>query len=232
MIGDDMNIDVKIKRLENCFKPSLRYIKRQTVLEYLDMFDSSSFHEELRKLRQFDEQPTCSFHEIYHQVMENTISDSDLDTFMNAVNIVPEENLIEDFKEIGLPVRATSGAAGVDLQAAIDDVIYIKPGQTVLVPTGLSMSMPEQLELQVRPRSGLAAKNSITVLNSPGTVDSDYGGQICVILINHGNNTFTINRGDRIAQAVFNQIAIPTLIEVDSLEKTERGAKGFGSTGI
>ena len=224
---------VLVKRLDNCFNPSVRYQKRQAVLNYLDLFDTTTFRTVITKLRQFDEHPHCSFHEIYSQVIDNDISDRDLDTFIESIGIIKVSTVTpEDFKQIELPARATLGSAGVDLQAAIDDSLTISAGRSVIVPTGLSVSMPEHLELQVRPRSGLAAKNSITVLNSPGTVDSDYGGQICVILINHGKQSFTINRGDRIAQAVFNQIAIPDLVEVDSLEKTERGAAGFGSTGI
>jgi len=128
--------------------------------------------------------------------------------------------------------KATSGSAGFDLVAAIDSQIILKPSKSILVPCGFSLSMPEDFEAQVRPRSGIALKNSVTVLNSPGTIDADYRGEICVILINHGLNDFKILRGMRIAQIVFMKIPVINLEEVNEIEETDRGSGGFGSTGI
>jgi dUTP pyrophosphatase len=134
-----------------------------------------------------------------------------------------------------IPEYATPGAAGFDLHACLDaekDFAVIEPGHSMLIPTGLSMQLPIGCELQIRPRSGLALKNQVTVLNSPGTIDCDYRGPIGIILINHGQYKFVINHGDRIAQGVFNKLSGCTLKEVDSLEDTFRGKGGFGSTGI
>ncbi len=126
-------------------------------------------------------------------------------------------------------MRATSEAAGYDLCSIAR--VTIPVGGYVRVPTGISISMPVGLEAQIRPRSGLAAKHGVTVLNSPGTIDSDYRGEICVILINHGSQDFIIEPGMRIAQMVFSRIIAVNFAEVDDLEHTERGAGGFGSTG-
>lgn len=123
------------------------------------------------------------------------------------------------------PVYATAGAAGMDVRSTEDH--YLLPGQVQLVDTGLSCEIPEGFELQVRPRSGLAVKHGVTVLNSPGTIDSDYTGPIKVILINHGQYPFTINRGDRIAQLVASKV----FRALATTPMTERGANGFGSTG-
>lgn len=135
--------------------------------------------------------------------------------------------------DLPLPAYATPGAAGLDLRAAIDGgaVLVLPPGGRALVPTGLAAAIPPGYELQVRPRSGLAVKFGVTVLNSPGTVDSDYRGEIQVPLINHGSEPFEIRRGDRIAQAVIAAVARVTLTEVASLDETARGTGGFGSTG-
>jgi len=132
-----------------------------------------------------------------------------------------------------LPAYATAGAAGMDLRAAIpaDAPVTLKPGERRLVPTGLKIAVPEGYACQVRPRSGLALKHGITCLNSPGTVDSDYRGELAVILINHGQNDFIIRRGERIAQMVFAAYAAATLVQVEVLEDSARGHGGFGSTG-
>ena len=128
--------------------------------------------------------------------------------------------------------KATKNSAGFDLVAAIDKKIIIAPSQSALIPSGFSLEMPEDLEAQVRPRSGLALKNLITVLNSPGTIDSDYRGEICVILINHSDEVFTVERGMRIAQIIFMQLPKIKIKDVDSINSTKRGIGGFGSTGF
>ena len=132
-----------------------------------------------------------------------------------------------------LPAYQSAHAAGLDLLAAVptDAPLILSPGQYALVPTGLAIALPEGFEAQVRPRSGLAAKHGVTVLNAPGTVDSDYRGEISVILINHGSAPFTIARGERIAQMVIAEVANAELVPVVSLAPTGRGGGGFGSTG-
>ena len=130
-----------------------------------------------------------------------------------------------------IPKYATHGSAGMDIQAAIDKPIIVKPGERILIPTGFKVEIPENFEIQVRPRSGLAIKHGISVLNSPGTIDSDYRGEIGVILINHGDIDFKINPFDRIAQIVVTQIIKVNIIKNDDLSKTQRGSGGFGSTG-
>jgi len=134
-------------------------------------------------------------------------------------------------KGLDLPEHATEMSAGVDLLAAIDGEVMIAPGRRALVPTGLSIELPQGYEAQVRPRSGLANKHGVTVLNSPGTIDADYRGEVCVILINLGDQAFTISRGMRIAQMVVAQVAFVTWRETDDLVASARGAGGFGSTG-
>ena len=137
------------------------------------------------------------------------------------------------FKEGALlPEYKTSGSAGADLRALIEEPIILKPMQRCLIPTGLSVELPKGIELQVRPRSGLALKHGITVLNTPGTVDSDYRGELAVLLINLGNEDFKIENGDRIAQAVIAQAIQADFVQKDELSNTERGAGGYGSTGI
>ena len=135
-------------------------------------------------------------------------------------------------QDIKLPTYATSGCSGVDLPAAILTSINLEPKDYVLIPTGLSILVPKGFEAQVRPRSGLALKHGITVLNSPGTIDSDYRGEIKVILINFGKLPFTIDRGMRIAQLVVNQINYVSWQEVNDLSDSGRGKSGFGSTGF
>jgi dUTP pyrophosphatase len=130
-----------------------------------------------------------------------------------------------------LPAYATAGSSGMDLMADVDDDVTIAPGARARVPTGFAVAVPEGHELQVRPRSGLAAKAGVTVLNTPGTVDSDYRGEVAVILINLGESPFVIHRADRIAQAVLCPVTRAAPVEVDSLDDTGRGAGGFGSTG-
>jgi len=130
------------------------------------------------------------------------------------------------------PAYATAGAAGFDLRAAIDGEITLAPGARVLAPTGFCFAAPAGWELQVRPRSGLAAKHGVTLLNTPGTIDSDYRGEVFVCLINLGQETFIIRRGDRIAQVVVAPAPQWRLREVEALDDTARGAGGFGSTGV
>lgn len=131
-----------------------------------------------------------------------------------------------------LPKYATTGSAGMDLYANLIAPVVIKPGARELIPTGLHISLPTNLEAQIRPRSGLAFKQGLTVLNAPGTIDSDYRGDIGVILINLGSEDVTINSGDRIAQMIISKYEQITWEEVDSLDDTERGSGGYGHTGI
>jgi len=133
--------------------------------------------------------------------------------------------------EVQLPSYKTSGASGMDLMAFIKSSITIKPKTSFLIPTGLSIAFSEDYEVQIRPRSGLAAKNNISVLNTPGTIDSDYRGEIKVIIYNHGNNDYLINNGDRIAQMILMPVVKMELEETKDLPETIRGKGGFGSTG-
>jgi dUTP pyrophosphatase len=135
-------------------------------------------------------------------------------------------------KDNELPNYESASAAGMDIRAALEEPVILKPGERTLIPTGLQMSIPEGYEAQIRPRSGLAIRNGITMLNSPGTIDSDYRGEVKVIAINHGEEEFLVNHGDRIAQMVINQIIQFPVKEVTDLDYTERGEGGFGSTGI
>lgn len=132
--------------------------------------------------------------------------------------------------DLPLPAYGTPGAAGMDLRAAEDAVL--KPGARFLMPTGFAIALPDRHEAQVRPRSGLAVKHGVTVLNSPGTIDSDYRGEIKVPLINHGTSDFVIKKGDRIAQMIVAVVARATLQEVTVLDDTARGDNGFGSSGV
>lgn len=138
---------------------------------------------------------------------------------------------LENGKDLPLPKYETSGSAGMDLLAAISEPITLKSGEIKLVPTGISIALEKGFEAQVRPRSGLALKNGITVLNSPGTIDSDYRGEVCVILINHSKIDFTITRAMRIAQIVIAKHEQAEIAEVENLDETTRGTGGFGSTG-
>tara|TARA_B100000780_G_C20976221_1_gene389923 strand:+ start:57 stop:497 length:441 start_codon:yes stop_codon:yes gene_type:complete len=133
--------------------------------------------------------------------------------------------------EVSIPKYETPGSSGMDLAAYVEAVIIINPGDKALIPTGFSLSIPQGYEVQIRPRSGLAAKKGITVLNTPGTIDSDYRGEIKVILINLSKDKFTIKNGDRIAQMVVCPVIQARLEEVQELSDTARGTGGFGSTG-
>ena len=138
---------------------------------------------------------------------------------------------LEHANDLPLPHYATEGSAGMDLSAANREDIIIKSGEHALIPTGLCMELPTGFEAQIRPRSGLAAKNGITVLSTPGTIDSDYRGEIKIILINHGKEDFVVTRSTRIAQLIIAKYEQCNLQEVDSFAETARGAGGFGSTG-
>ena len=133
---------------------------------------------------------------------------------------------------VQLPAYKTSGASGMDLMAFISEPIILKPQSSCLIPTGISVAFSEEFEIQIRPRSGLAAKSQISVLNTPGTIDADYRGEIKVILINLGHKNFIVEKGLRIAQMVLCPIVKAKLKEVESLEDTKRGSGGFGSTGV
>jgi dUTP pyrophosphatase len=150
----------------------------------------------------------------------------------NAPPIIPLTRLAHA-EDLPLPAYETTGSAGMDLRAAVADgeTLTLKPGARAMVPTGLAFAVPHGFEAQVRPRSGLAAKAGVTCLNSPGTIDSDYRGEVKVILINHGEEDFHIRRGDRIAQLVIAPVAQALWAEVADLDETARGAGGFGSTG-
>ena len=133
--------------------------------------------------------------------------------------------------KVELPKYKTEGSSGMDLMALIENPITIKPQNSALIPTGLSIAIPEDTEVQIRPRSGLAAKSSISVLNTPGTIDSDYRGEIKIILFNHGKEEFTVNNNDRIAQMILMPVLKAEFEEIKELPKTVRGSGGFGSTG-
>ena len=135
-------------------------------------------------------------------------------------------------KEVALPKYETDGSSGLDLAAFTDKNIEIKPGKSVIIPTGLAVAIPKNFEIQIRPRSGLAAKNQISVLNTPGTIDADYRGELKVILINLSGETFIVKKGLRIAQMVLCPVIKAKLKEVESLDDTKRGSGGFGSTGV
>ena len=132
---------------------------------------------------------------------------------------------------VQLPSYKTSGASGMDLIAFIEKPINLESGKSCIVPTGLSVAFPQEYEIQIRPRSGLAAKNNISVLNTPGTIDSDYRGEIKIILFNHSSDNFIINNNDRIAQIILTPVFKMEFQEVDKLPNTTRGIDGFGSTG-
>lgn len=139
---------------------------------------------------------------------------------------------VRGFEDLPTPRFMTEGSAGIDIFAAVDESIVLKPGERKLVPSGICMELPKGYEAQARPRSGLALKYGITLLNSPGTIDWDYRGEVKIIMINHGNEDFKIDRGDRIAQLVINKVEIAEIQLVEEIEHTDRGNGGFGSTGI
>ncbi|MDN5293644.1 MAG: dUTP pyrophosphatase [Eubacteriales bacterium] len=134
-------------------------------------------------------------------------------------------------EDLPLPAYMTAGAAGMDLYAAVEEEVVLHPGERRLIPTGLYISLPPGYEAQIRPRSGLALRHGISMVNTPGTIDSDYRGEIGVILINHGREPFTVRRGDRIAQMVVSRVERVEWEEVDVLDESERGSGGFGHTG-
>ena len=134
-------------------------------------------------------------------------------------------------KEVPLPKYETQGSSGMDLSANVKSSINIAPGKKEIIPTGIAVSIPKGFEIQIRPRSGLAAKHNITVLNTPGTIDADYRGELKIILINFGHETFKIEKGSRIAQMVLCPVVKAKFEEVDNLDDTKRGRGGFGSTG-
>lgn len=147
------------------------------------------------------------------------------------MTVTLELKRLDHGRDLPLPAYQSDLAAGLDLQAAVDQPLTLAPGERALVPTGLSMALPAGYEAQVRPRSGLAAKHGITVLNTPGTIDADYRGEVKVILINLGSEPFEINRGERIAQMIVAPVLQAQIVEVETLSETERGSGGFGSTG-
>lgn len=139
---------------------------------------------------------------------------------------------LENSQGLALPKYETNGSAGMDLIASIDEDIIIKSGEIKLIKTGIAIALEKGFEAQIRPRSGLALKNGITVLNTPGTIDSDYRGEICVILINHSKLDFVVSRGMRIAQMIIAKYEQAEIIAVENLDETVRGTSGFGSTGV
>ena len=149
---------------------------------------------------------------------------------MNEINI-KVKRLSDEFNDIPLPVYATRGSAGLDIAAAVKEEIIIPKGKIGFVPTNFSVEIPEGYEIQVRPRSGLAVKHGITVLNSPGTIDSDYRGEVKIILINLGEEDYKISRGERIAQLVVSKVYQAKFLEADNLNDSHRGEGGFGHSG-
>lgn len=141
------------------------------------------------------------------------------------------KRISKSFSDISLPQYETEGSSGMDIRAAVEEPIILQPGKGILVPTNISVEIPIGFEIQVRPRSGLAAKYGIGVLNSPGTIDSDYRGEIKIILFNFGEKEFIINKGDRIAQLVVAKVILANLIESKKLNSSDRGEGGFGHTG-
>jgi dUTP pyrophosphatase len=147
-----------------------------------------------------------------------------------SVNLIVKR--LDHGKDLPLPSYATADAAGMDLRAALAEPITLRPGDRILVPTALVVEIPRGYEGQVRPRSGLALKHGISMVNTPGTVDSDYRGELKVIMINHGQDDFVINHGERIAQLVISPVVQATIVEADEVSESGRGAGGFGSTGV
>jgi len=141
------------------------------------------------------------------------------------------KRLSDEFADVELPHYATAGSAGMDIRAAIKEDIILEPGKVELIPTNLSVEIPVGYEIQVRPRSGLAANHSIGILNSPGTIDSDYRGEVKIIVMNFGKENFKISRGDRIAQLIVSKVYTAKIEEVKKLNSSHRGKGGFGHTG-
>lgn len=134
--------------------------------------------------------------------------------------------------DLPMPAYETEHAAGMDLRAALETSVTLQPGERSLIPTGLKIALPSGFEAQIRPRSGLAIRNGLTLLNSPGTIDADYRGEVKVIVVNHGDESYTIQHGDRIAQMIVAPVVHATLRQVDKLTASDRGEGGFGSTGV
>ncbi|MBU2499101.1 MAG: dUTP diphosphatase [Proteobacteria bacterium] len=149
---------------------------------------------------------------------------------MNRVQIKVKR--LREQGDIALPAYETDGSSGLDLRAAVREEVTLEPGDIRLIPTGLAVSVPRGWEAQIRPRSGLALKHGVGLVNAPGTIDSDYRGELCLILINWGRTPFTIKTGDRIAQMVITSVARAEMVEVDELDSTERGGGGFGHSGV
>lgn len=150
---------------------------------------------------------------------------------MSEIVEIKIKRLNSEFDDIPVPGYATSGSAGMDIRAAVESEIIMAPNSIALIPTNLSVEIPKGYEIQVRPRSGLAANHGVGILNSPGTIDSDYRGEIKILLINLGKEKFTIKRGDRIAQLVVSKVYTAKLIQSDALNHSQRGKGGFGHTG-
>jgi len=145
--------------------------------------------------------------------------------------LIKIKRLTENFNDVPLPHYVTEGSSGMDIRAAVENEIKLSPGKVVLVPTNLSVEIPNEYEIQVRPRSGLAAKHGIGILNTPGTIDADYRGEIKIIMMNFSDEEFKINRGDRIAQLIVAKVYKAELVESEELIDTNRGSGGFGHTG-
>lgn len=148
------------------------------------------------------------------------------------MNISVHIHKLDHGKDLPLPSYESTLASGMDIRAALSESITLAPGERTLVPTGFKMAIPEGYEAQIRPRSGLAIKKGISLVNSPGTIDADYRGEVKIILINHGQETFVIEHGERIAQMVITPVIQAQIVETDTLPETDRGEDGFGSTGI
>lgn len=151
---------------------------------------------------------------------------------MNPLVVTVRVSRVPGTEDLPLPAYETSGAAGMDLRAAIDGALILQPGERKAIPTGIIIALPTGFEAQVRPRSGLALRHGVGCINSPGTIDSDFRSECRVILINHGQEPFTLQRGDRIAQLVVAPVAQVTWEETRTLDETERGGGGFGHTGV
>jgi dUTP pyrophosphatase len=151
---------------------------------------------------------------------------------MNNLTIEVEFEKLPGFENISLPGYESPQAAGMDVRAALEEPVVLKPGERKLIPTGFKMALPQGYEAQIRPRSGLAMKHGITMLNTPGTIDADYRGEVKVLAVNLGDQPFTIENGNRIAQMVIAPVTHATIRQVKKLKSSDRGAGGFGSTGI
>ena len=174
---------------------------------------------------------------LYDFIRQVTQISKDFPGVISDLNVTEDEStpaayVVRTNKDIPLPEYQTPDSAGMDLHAAIENELTLLPnGGRAVIPTGIRLAIPRGYEMQIRPRSGLAAKHGVTVINSPGTIDSDYRAEVGVILINHGDTPYTITRGDRIAQAIFSKTYKIELIEKEELDTTTRGNGGFGSTG-